>query len=102
MGTLPTHVESGEQRFIIEWNKKTNNVYIEVISFSQPQQWFTKLGYPVARSIQKHFADASLDAFHLWLKNSLSNTTSPSLQQLSPVDADENNNNNFGKIVNIV
>ena len=67
-GTLPMHVERGEERFIIEWNKQTNEVFYEILSFSVPQTWFVKLSYPVARYFQQLFAQASLQAMHKWVK----------------------------------
>lgn len=45
-GTLPIHVERGEERFLIEWNLKTNEVFYEILSFSVPQAWFSSLAYP--------------------------------------------------------
>jgi uncharacterized protein (UPF0548 family) len=48
-GTLPLHLESGEARFMIEWNQQDNSVYYETLSFSRPQHLMSKLGYPVAR-----------------------------------------------------
>jgi uncharacterized protein (UPF0548 family) len=60
-GTL-CHVENGEERFIVEWNKKTGEVYYDVFSFSVPQTFLTKMAYPVARYFQDCFAKDSLKA----------------------------------------
>ncbi len=61
-GTLEKHVEIGEERFTIEWNKTTNEVFYEILAFSHPQNWFFRMGYPVARYYQQSFANGSLEA----------------------------------------
>ncbi|HYJ84489.1 MAG TPA: DUF1990 domain-containing protein [Pyrinomonadaceae bacterium] len=60
-GTLPAHVERGEERFTIEWHKD-NSVWYDIYAFSRPQHRLVKLGHPYARSLQKRFAKDSLAA----------------------------------------
>jgi uncharacterized protein (UPF0548 family) len=54
-GTLPGHVESGEERFLIEWNRGDNSVWFDIVAFSRPNHFLTRLGYPVVRRLQKQF-----------------------------------------------
>ena len=54
-GTLPGHVESGEERFVIEWNQHDNSVWYDIVAFSRPNHLLIRLGYPVVRSTQKRF-----------------------------------------------
>lgn len=54
-GTLPGHVESGEERFRIEWDRNTNHVVYEILAFSKPNHVLTRLGYPLVRHSQKRF-----------------------------------------------
>jgi len=54
-GTLPGHVESGEERFQIEWDRATDRVAYDVLAFSKPNHILTKLGYPLVRLSQKRF-----------------------------------------------
>ena len=54
-GTLPGHVESGEERFLIEWDRGDNGVWYDIIAFSKPNHFLTRLGYPMARRTQKLF-----------------------------------------------
>lgn len=61
-GTLPGHVESGEERFLIEWDHATNGVWYDILAFSRPNQVLTHLGYPVVRRLQKRFARDSAAA----------------------------------------
>jgi uncharacterized protein (UPF0548 family) len=61
-GTLPDHVERGEERFLIEWDRKDDSVWYDILAFSQPRHPLVKLGSPVARVMQKRFARASLAA----------------------------------------
>ncbi|MEW6208654.1 MAG: DUF1990 domain-containing protein [Acidobacteriota bacterium] len=58
-GTLPDHAERGEERFMVEWNRETDTVSYDLLAFSQPGHFLAKLGYPVARRLQKKFAAAS-------------------------------------------
>ena len=54
-GTLPGHVESGEERFQIEWDRTTDRVAYDILAFSKPNHILTKLGYPLVRLSQKRF-----------------------------------------------
>jgi len=54
-GTLPGHVESGEERFLIEWDQSDNSVWYDIVAFSRPNQFSARLGYPVVRRLQKRF-----------------------------------------------
>ena len=61
-GTLPDHIERGEERFLIEWNRKDDSVWYDILAFSQPRHPVVKLGFPVTRMMQKRFARDSLAA----------------------------------------
>src|SRR5262245_59697232 len=52
-GTLPHHVESGEERFSIEWHQADDSVWYDIYAFSKPAYWMVKLGYPLARRLQR-------------------------------------------------
>ncbi|MEX0818541.1 MAG: DUF1990 domain-containing protein [Pirellulaceae bacterium] len=54
-GTLPGHVESGEERFLIEWDRDTDKVCYDILAFSRPNHFLTRLGYPLVRRSQKRF-----------------------------------------------
>jgi uncharacterized protein (UPF0548 family) len=58
-GTLPEHVERGEERFLIEW-LDDDSVWYDILAFSRPQHPLVKLSYPLARRLQKRFARESL------------------------------------------
>lgn len=58
-GTLPAHAGTGEERFIIEWDQKTNEVYYDILAFSRMKHVLTRLGYPVVRRTQKRFGRES-------------------------------------------
>ncbi|MFO1004107.1 MAG: DUF1990 domain-containing protein, partial [Planctomycetaceae bacterium] len=55
-GTLPGHVECGEERFMVEWNQSDNSVWYDILAFSRPQHVLARIGYPVVRGLQKKFA----------------------------------------------
>lgn len=54
-GTLPGHVESGEERFLVEWDQSSDRVTYEILAFSKPNHILTRLGYPLVRRSQKRF-----------------------------------------------
>jgi uncharacterized protein (UPF0548 family) len=54
-GTLPGHVESGEERFLIEWDQGNDGVWYDILAFSRPNHFLSHLGYPVVRRLQKRF-----------------------------------------------
>jgi uncharacterized protein (UPF0548 family) len=57
-GTLPEHVEAGEERFLVEW-RDDNSVWYEVLAFSHEKHILARLAYPVARWLQKKFRNDS-------------------------------------------
>jgi uncharacterized protein (UPF0548 family) len=59
-GTLSSHVERGEERFTIEWRRDDNSVWYHILAFSRPNQLLVKLGFLLARKLQKRFARDSL------------------------------------------
>lgn len=61
-GTLPGHAERGEERFTVEWRHDDDTVWYDVLAFSRPNQWAARLGYPLARRLQRRFAADSLAA----------------------------------------
>ncbi len=61
-GTLPGHVESGEERFLVEWDRSDDGVWYDVLAFSRPNQFSARLGYPVVRRLQKRFGRDSAAA----------------------------------------
>lgn len=61
-GTLPGHGESGEERFVIEWDRTNDCVWYDILAFSRPNYFVTRLGYPFVRCVQKRFARDSAEA----------------------------------------
>ena len=58
-GTLPDHVERGEERFLVEW-LVDDSVWYDILAFSRPQHPLVRLSSPLARMLQKRFARESL------------------------------------------
>ena len=58
-GTLPGHVERGEECFWIE-KEADGSIYYHIRAFSKPRFWLVKLGYPVARAYQRKFVRQSM------------------------------------------
>jgi uncharacterized protein (UPF0548 family) len=57
-GTLPGHVERGEERFSVEW-LDDDTVWYDLLAFSRPHYWGARLARPVARRVQRRFARLS-------------------------------------------
>lgn len=55
-GTLPGHVECGEERFLVQWDQSDNSVWYDILAFSRPQHVLAQIGYRVVRRLQKRFA----------------------------------------------
>jgi uncharacterized protein (UPF0548 family) len=58
-GTLPDHVEQGEERFLIEWFPD-DSVWYDILAFSRPRHPLVRLTFPLARLLQKRFALESM------------------------------------------
>jgi uncharacterized protein (UPF0548 family) len=61
-GTLPGHVESGEERFLLEWDRDSDDVWYDIFAFSRPNHILTRRGYPLVRRYQKRFGRDSATA----------------------------------------
>lgn len=58
-GTLPNHVECGEERFTIE-HREDDSVWYDIYAFSHPQHPLVRLGFLIARKLQQRFVRESL------------------------------------------
>ena len=61
-GTLPDHAGSGEERFLVEWDRASGEVWYDILAFSRPQWLLTRLGYRYMRRLQKRFGRESAAA----------------------------------------
>jgi uncharacterized protein (UPF0548 family) len=58
-GTLPRHVERGEERFLVEIDAH-GDVWYEIRAASQPRWWAARIAYPLARRFQRKFVADSM------------------------------------------
>jgi len=58
-GTLPDHAGSGEERFLVEWDREEGSVWYDILAFSRPRHVLARLGYPWVRRVQKRFGRES-------------------------------------------
>ena len=61
-GTLPDHVGTGEERFLVEWDRMSGEVWYDILAFSRPYFFLTRLGYPYMRWVQRRFGRESAAA----------------------------------------
>ena len=61
-GTLPDHAGTGEERFLIEWDRASGEVWYDILAFSRPKWLVARLGYPYMRRLQKRFGRESAAA----------------------------------------
>src|SRR5262249_47839389 len=54
-GTLLDHAESGEERFLVEW-QEDDFVWYDIFSVLHPRAWQARVGYTMARWLQGSFA----------------------------------------------
>lgn len=52
-GTLAGHPESGEELFSVRYDPATDEVHAEVVAFSRPATWWSRLGGPLTRLLQR-------------------------------------------------
>lgn len=50
-GTLPGHPERGEERFTVTLTP-SGEVVFDIVAFSAPGRWFTRVGAPLGRAVQ--------------------------------------------------
>ncbi len=67
-GTLPGHVECGEELFMVE-KLADGSVRYVLKAFSKPRHWMARLGYPLARVYQKRFVRESKAAMVLAMRD---------------------------------
>ena len=60
IGTLPGHLERGEERFLVEL--RGGSVWYDLLALSRPQHPLVWLGDPFARYMQRRFAHDSVRA----------------------------------------
>jgi uncharacterized protein (UPF0548 family) len=61
-GTLRDHAERGHEQFTVEWRRNDDSVWYDILAYSKPNALLARLGYPVARLLQKRFARDSMKA----------------------------------------
>ena len=61
-GTLPGHCVRGEERFLVEWDRASGEVWYDILAFSRPHLVLTRLGYPYLRRVQRRFGRESAAA----------------------------------------
>ena len=61
-GTLPDHAECGQEQFTVGWDRNDDSVWYDILAYSRPKLLLARLGYPVARLLQRRFARDSMEA----------------------------------------
>jgi uncharacterized protein (UPF0548 family) len=61
-GTLPDHAGTGEERFLLEWNRESGEVWYDILAFSRPRWLVARMGYPYMRRLQRRFGRESAAA----------------------------------------
>ena len=69
-GTLRRHVETGEERFLVDWSRD-DVVYYDILAFSRPRHPLARLGYPLMRRFQRRFGRDSCAAMQRAVGNLL-------------------------------
>ena len=72
-GTLPGHVERGEEVFAVA-RRADGSIWYELAAFSRPRHFLARLGYPYARLMQARFRRLSGQA----MQRAVQETTSQS------------------------
>lgn len=67
-GTLPAHLERGEELFLVELDAE-DRVWYELRAFSRPRHLLARLGYPFVRSLQEKFRQDSALAVRRFVRD---------------------------------
>ena len=70
-GTLPGHVECGEEIFMVERSDDDTIRYV-IKAFSRPRHLLARIAYPVARAYQRKFVRDSKAAMLQYVQNKVS------------------------------
>lgn len=70
-GTLPGHVEMGEELFLVEWHQATDVVTYSILAFSRPRHPLARLGRPLVRRLQQRFREDSAAALQRWVNRNV-------------------------------
>jgi uncharacterized protein (UPF0548 family) len=54
--TTMVHVADGQERFVVEWEKATDALVYVIEAVSRPRHPLMRIGYPLARRMQRRFA----------------------------------------------
>jgi uncharacterized protein (UPF0548 family) len=71
-GTLPAHVEQGEERFSVEL-QPDGSVWYDLRAFSRPRYWPVRLAKPLARRLQIRFVRESMAAMRQAVASAMEN-----------------------------
>jgi len=71
-GTLPGHIECGEELFQVEQDEN-GQVWYTLRAFSKPKRWYAKIAYPLMRMFQARFRRDSAQAMKNYLSTSIPN-----------------------------
>ena len=61
-GTLPFHAETGEELFLVERPRESDEVIYRILAFSKARHLLARLGYPMSRAAQRRFGAGSIKA----------------------------------------
>jgi uncharacterized protein (UPF0548 family) len=69
-GTVQGHWEHGEERFLVEWDRRNDTVWYDLLVVSRPQHPLAKLAYPYTRWEQARFRRLSCEEMREWVVSS--------------------------------
>ena len=58
-GTLSSNSVSGEERILVEWDRRDDTVHYDLLSFSRPNQWTSRISFFYLRYLQERFGRES-------------------------------------------
>jgi uncharacterized protein (UPF0548 family) len=58
--TLAGHAEQGTIRFMVEWDRASEAIEVAVEHTSRPATWWSRLGAPAARRLQRALNEAAV------------------------------------------
>lgn len=71
-GTVADHPEIGEERFLVEWDRASDEVWYDLLAVSRPGHWLARIGYPYTRFEQARFrrlSCAEMERATTWIES---------------------------------
>ena len=73
-GTLTSNAVRGEERILVEWNRRDDTVHYDLLSFSRANLWVSQMNIIYLRHLQERFGKESGEVMRRYVQQEDTNT----------------------------